>query len=287
MLNMREELQELWRFRELLISLVARDLKIRYKNSVIGFFWSFLTPLLTVAVMTFAFNYVMGVGIPNYGAYIFATILPYNFFTQSLLDSSQAVLSGHNLIRKVYFPREVLPLAIIISNFVHFVLGLVVFFFYLLVIWTLDPRVIPFQASAVFVPIIIFFNLCLTIGFGLAFCAINTFYEDTKYVLSILLFLLMYLMPVVIFVEQIRYKVGAGLLFYKLTYLNPLSAFIIAYRKLLLAPQGLKMNVDGHEQMVYLPLEWKYVWLGGAVSIFVLFWGYNKFNKVKWKFAER
>ncbi|MHA4801717.1 hypothetical protein, partial [Enterococcus faecium] len=90
--------------------------------------------------------------------------------TQSLLDSSQAVLSGHNLIRKVYFPREVLPLAIIISNFVHFVLGLVVFFFYLLVIWTLDPRVIPFQASAVFVPIIIFFNLCLTIGFGLAFC---------------------------------------------------------------------------------------------------------------------
>ena len=284
---MVDELKELWRFRELLVSLVARDLKVRYKNSTVGFFWSFLTPLMTVAVMTFAFNYVMGVNIPNYGAYIFATILPYNFFSQSLLDASQAVLNGHNLIRKVYFPREVLPLAIIISNFIHFLLGMVMFFFFLLMIWTLDPRVVPFQVTTIYVPIVTLFTLFLVTGLGLICCAINTFVEDLKYMLSIFLYLLMYLMPVVIFVEQIRYKVGNGLLFYKLTYLNPLSAFIIAFRKLLLAPQGIDIVIDGTKQNVYLPLEWKYVWIGGAVSVGVMIYGYHYFNKIKWKFAER
>ena len=285
---MLDELRELWKFRELLVTLVARDLKVRYKNSTIGFFWSFLTPLMTVAVMTFAFNYVMGAEIPNYGAYIFATILPYNFFCNSLLDSSQAVLNGHNLIRKVYFPREVLPLAIIISNFIHFLLGMVMFFFFLLVIWTLDPRVVPFQATTIYVPIVAMFTLFLVIGLGLVCCALNTFMEDVKYMLSILLYLLLYLMPVVIFVEQIRYRVGMGLLFYKLTYLNPLSAFIIAFRKLLLAPQPIKIKMpDGSVQLQSLPLEWKYVWLGGLVSFLVMLWGYHYFNKVKWKFAER
>lgn len=286
---MREELRELWRFRELLITLVARDLKVRYKGSALGFIWSFVTPLMTVAVMTFAFNYVMGVNIPNYGAYIFSTILPYNFFSQSLLDASQSVLSNQNLIKKVYFPREVLPLATILSNFVHFLLGLLVFFFFLLAIWTLDPRVIPFQLTSVFVPIVLFFTLCLVTGLGLVVCALNTFFEDVKYILSILLYLLMYLMPVVIFVEQIRYKIGAGLLFYKLTYLNPLSAFIIAFRKLLLAPQPVDVVIaeTGKKTPVWLPLEWKYVWLGGAVSILILVWGYHQFNKVKWRFAER
>ena len=124
-------------------------------------------------------------------------------------------------------------------------------------------------------------------GLGLICCAINTFVEDLKYMLSIFLYLLMYLMPVVIFVEQIRYKVGNGLLFYKLTYLNPLSAFIIAFRKLLLAPQGIDIVIDGTKQNVYLPLEWKYVWIGGAVSVGVMIYGYHYFNKIKWKFAER
>lgn len=280
---MLEELKELWRFRELLLTLVARDLKVRYKGSTVGFFWSFITPLMTVAVMTFAFNYVMGANIRNYGAYVFSTILPYNFFSQSILDASQSVLQGHNLIRKVYFPREVLPLAIIISNFIHFLLGLVVFFLFLLAIWTLDPRVIPFQATSIFLPIILVFTFFLVTGLGLWACAVNTFYEDVKYILTIVLFLLMYLMPVVVFVEQIRYKVGVGLLYYKLTYLNPMSAFIIAYRKLLLAPMPIKVGAEE----VSLPLEWKYVWLGGVVSILVFCWGYSRFNKVKWKFAER
>jgi len=283
--SMGRELRTLCLYRELLITLVIRDLKDRYKNSVVGFLWSFITPLMTVAVLTFAFTFVMGIRIHNYGAYIFSTILAFTFFQQSLMDAAQCILQNSSLIKKVFFPREILPLAIIISNFIHFALGLVVFFVYLLVIWTIDPRVVPFQATSVYLPIVMIFQFCLTTGCGLYVAAINTFFEDTKYILSIVLYLFMYLCPVIVFVEQFRYSPkfpeSVCKVLYELCYLNPMGAFLIAYRKLLLAPPDL----PGVPHV--LPLEWKYVWIAGAVSIFVLFSGYNFFNKKKWDFVER
>src|SRR5579862_7329980 len=89
---MREEVKELWRFRELLFSMVQRDLKIRYKNSFLGFLWSLLNPLVTVATMTVVFQLILDNSTPNLGAYIFAAYLPYMFFQLCLLDSSQTIL---------------------------------------------------------------------------------------------------------------------------------------------------------------------------------------------------
>src|SRR5437867_4185033 len=100
---MRRELAELWRYRELLYTFVLRELRIRYKNSFLGFFWSILNPLLTVVVMTLVFKYVMGQRVPNYSAYILAAYLPYMFFQLSLMDSAQAILSQITLLKKIYF----------------------------------------------------------------------------------------------------------------------------------------------------------------------------------------
>src|SRR2546430_1292712 len=101
---MLAEFKELWRFRELLFSMVQRDLKIRYKNSFLGFVWSLLNPLITVLVMTLVFEHIMGNNTPNLGAYIFVAYLPYMYVQLSLLDSAQTIVANLHLVKKIYFP---------------------------------------------------------------------------------------------------------------------------------------------------------------------------------------
>src|SRR4051812_46599541 len=108
---MLAELKELWRFRELLYSMVERELRIRYKNSFPGFFWSLINPLITVLVITLVFKNIIGNDTRNLGAYILAGYLPYMFFQLCLLDSAQSIIIALPIIRKIYFPREILPLA--------------------------------------------------------------------------------------------------------------------------------------------------------------------------------
>src|SRR5436190_18848786 len=106
---MLAELKELWKFRELLIVMVQRDLKIRYKNSALGFLWSLLNPLITVVVMSFVLSNFMLKGAPSLSAYVLAAYLPYIFFQVCILDSAQTILVAMPLIKKIYFPREILP----------------------------------------------------------------------------------------------------------------------------------------------------------------------------------
>ena len=98
-------------YRELIRNLVIRDLKVRYKNSVLGFFWSLANPLLQVATITIIFKYVLNIGIPNYSAYLLCAFLPWTFFQMSVLDASQSILQHGDLVKKIYFPREIFPLA--------------------------------------------------------------------------------------------------------------------------------------------------------------------------------
>lgn len=284
---MRAELRELWRFRELLWTMIERELRIRYKNSVLGFFWSLLNPLVTVLVMTVVFKYLIGNPTPNFSAYILAAYLPFMFFQFAILDSAQSVLVALPVVKKVYFPREILPLATILSNFVHFLLALGVFFAYLLVIWVLNPGESPFNATIAFLPGLLVINLALAVGCGLLVSSLNTFYEDIKYVVSVGLYLMFFLCPIMYFSENVRYskQLGdSGDLIYTLYHLNPLAMLSTAYRKVLLDPQ--QVYVDG--QLVEpLPLDWAWVGVSAGVSVLILVGGYALFNRLKWKFVER
>src|SRR5262249_45969838 len=144
---MLAELKELWRYRELLLVMIQRDLKIRYKNSALGFLWSFLNPLLTVSVMTFIYGNFIFKNQPNMGGYIMAAYLPFMFFQMCLMDSAQSVVSAMALIKKIYFPREILPMAAVFSNFVNFLMGLGIFFIYLLINWFLHPGDFPIKST--------------------------------------------------------------------------------------------------------------------------------------------
>lgn len=282
---MLSELKELWRFRELLYSMVERELKIRYKNSFLGFFWSLVNPLVTVLVMTVVFKLIMKNETPNFSAYILAAYLPFLFFQTAVLDSAQSVLLSLGLVRKIYFPREILPLAMIISNFVHLLLALVVFFLFLLVIWVRHPALPPFQITILYLPILLVINLALATGLGLLVSALNTFYEDVKYVVSVVLYLMFFLAPIMYFSENVWSATRGGSEFwYTVYHLNPVAMLSTAYRKVLVAPQQVLIDKKWVDP---LPLDWGLLGITALVSFATLWFGYWVFNRLKWKFVER
>lgn len=289
---MREELRELWRYRELLLTVVLRELRIRYKNSYLGFFWSILNPLATVFVMTVVFKYVMGQQVQNYSAYVLAAYIPYMFFQLALMDSAHSVVSQTPLLKKIYFPREILPIGSVLANFVHFLLAMLVFFVYLLVVWWLNPGDNPFRSSVFYLPIIVVMQLCLTMGLALIISALNTFYEDVKYMVGVGLYLLLFLSPIMYFSEQVYYAggipEGSRNLVYWLYNLNPIALLMTAYRKVMLDPQEVTMSRDGAvHDYPYLPLDWAMVGVCAAICLATLIFGYWLFNRKKWQFVER
>jgi lipopolysaccharide transport system permease protein len=283
---MLANLKELWRFRELLYTLVERELKIRYKNSFLGFFWSLLNPIITVMVMTLVFKYFMRLETPSLSAYILAAYLPFIFFQMSVLDASQSVIVALPIIRKVYFPRVVLPLAMILANFVHLLLALGVFMVYLLVVYLLFPGKSPFQFTTLLLPVVLLINLALAAGIGFIVSALNTFYEDVKYVVSVVMWLLLFLSPVMYFSENVwnHSKTADGGLVYLIYHLNPVAMLCTAYRKILIAPQVVDLR---GEQLVPLPLDWKLLGITAATSVVLLIVGFKLFTRLQWKFVER
>ncbi len=284
---MRAELRELWKYRELLLTLIERELRIRYKNSFIGFFWSLLNPLITMLVMWLVFKFFLNNRTESFSAYIFAAYLPYMFFQMTLMDSAQSILSSMPVIKKVYFPREVLPLATIGANFVHFLLALFVYFVFLLAVWVKNPGRSPFTETLVFLPLLVIIQLCLTTGLSLMISALNTFYEDVKYMVGVILYLMFFLSPIMYFSEQVRYSQALGdraELVYVLYHLNPIAMLCTAYRKLMLAPVS---PMVGDQRLPYLPLDWALLGICAGVSIGTLFVGYAVFNRLKWRFMER
>ncbi len=289
---MREELRELWRYRELLLTVVFRELRIRYKNSYLGFFWSILNPLVTVMVMTIVFKYVMGQQVQNYSAYVLAAYLPYMFFQLALLDSAQSIAGQIPLLKKIYFPREILPIGSVLANFVHFLLAMVVFFIYLMIVWRLNPGDNPFRPTVFYLPIIVVLQLALTLGLALIISAFNTFYEDVKYVVSVGLYLLLFLSPIMYFSEQVFYASGIPdaqrQLVYNLYHLNPVAMLMTAYRKVMLDPQEVTMSRAGAVfEYPYIPLDWGMVGICAMICFGTLILGYHLFNRKKWLFVER
>lgn len=280
------ELKELWRFRELLFSMVQRDLKIRYKNSFLGFVWSLLNPLITVLVMTAVFKLFMRNGTPNLGAYVLAAYLPYMFFQLAVMDSAQTILGNIQLIKKIYFPREILPLSSVISNFVHLLLALLIFFGYMIVVYLLFPGEWPFHAGIVLLPLLLFMSFCLSAGLAFFVSAANTFYEDVKYIVSVLLYLMFFICPIMYFSEEVYYSSAnqANPLWYRLYYLNPVATLSTAYRKALLDPQPVKV---GNQVFPAIGMDWKYIAIALVISLLVLIGGYATFNRMKWRFVER
>jgi len=283
---MADELKELFRYRYLLLQLVVRDIKVRYKNSLLGFFWSLANPLLQVATITVVIKYVMRLEIPNYSAYLLVGYLPWMFFQMALLDSSQVVLAHRDLLRKVYFPREVLPLSVVMANLAHYVLAMVVFFAYLL-FYRLFLHGAPIGVTALWLPVLMAIQTALVIGLAFFISCLNVFYEDVKYLLTVLLNVFFYLTPVMYPAELVYAKLAQlnSPMLYQLYLLVPMNALTNAYRKTLLPPfEGLTIKGTPIPSQ---PLDWGTVAAAGVICLSIAAAGYAFFNARKWVFAER
>ncbi len=286
---MKENLVELWRYRHLVKMLVARELKVRYKNSVLGFVWSIVPPLLQVLVFTFLARNAFGVPAKNYSAYLLCGLIPWTFFNTAILDASQSLVINYTMIRKVYLPREAIPLANVLSNFVHFMLGWVVYFAAFLVIARAFGGGIPLLPSMVFFPFLVLLEALLVTGCALFVSALNVFYEDVKYVLQTLFSLAVFVLPVLYPADLIYYSntVQHHPWLFKLYLITPIAALIDAFRHCLLqsiSPGTINMHLAGKPSLPFQPAEFA---VSCVITIFTAWGGYAYFNARKWQFTER
>jgi lipopolysaccharide transport system permease protein len=268
---MFENLAQLVRYRALIQSLVARELKARYRGSVLGFFWSFINPLLLLLVYSFVFAYVLKnntKGIDHYALFLFCGILPWTWFSSSLLESSSVLISGGNLIKKVLFPAEVLPIVTVLANMVHFFLGLPVLVAFL--IWYDAPITI---AELVWLPLVVLVQLLLTLGLALLVSSLTVHFRDIKDILVNLITLWFFATPIIYPMLE-----GTGPLAEMPPYaktilnLNPFTHLAVSYQEILYWP-----GPYGH---------WKWLLALGLASVALFLFGYFVFDRLRDSLAE-
>jgi len=206
-------------YRELIKNLVLKDLKLKYRDSVLGFLWSLANPLLLILVYSFVFGHVLRVGPRNFAYFLMIGILPWNFFAQALMMSTGSILDNWSLIRKVALPLEVFPVATVLFSLAQFLLALVVFF---------PMAVFFFETPAswawvYFVPILLA-QILFTLGLSFMFSTATVFYRDVRHFTEILLTLLFWLTPIVYDITAVPESLRT------VVYINPFSYFILAYQ---------------------------------------------------------
>ena len=223
---MLQSFRQVLRYRSLIASLVARDLKARYRGSVLGFFWSFVNPLLLLLVYTFVFTVVLpGVRPPElnpFALFMFCGILPWTWFSSSLLESSNVLIAGSNLIRKVLFPAEVLPIVTVFAGLAHFCLGLPI-----LVGFLLYYGVPITPTDLLWFPVIVLIQLVLTLGLALLLSALTVHFRDIRDLLTNLLTLWFFATPIIyplsLVPETLRWYLN----------LNPFTHLAVSYQEVL------------------------------------------------------
>ena len=254
--------RDLWRYRELFYFLAWRDILVRYKQTVIGIAWSVVRPLLTMAVFTIVFGRIAKLpsdGVP-YPIMVYAALLPWQLFANSLSDSSNSLVSNTNLITKVYFPRLVMPASSLLTSLIDFAISSCILV--LLMVWykfVPDWRIIA-------IPIFLCLALITSFGFGLWLAALNVKYRDFKYIVPFIVQLGLYISPVGFSSSVIPAK-------WKFMYsLNPMVGVI----------DGFRWAILGGESQLYLP--------GLVVSFFlaagIFTGGFVFFRKTERTFAD-
>ena len=215
-------LRDLLRYRGLIHNLVLRDLKLKYRGSVLGIVWSLLNPLLTLAVYSFAFHTVLRVQMENYAFFLLVSLLPWQFFSNSLLASTGSIVHNAHLIRKVYFPRETLPVSSVLFAFAQLLLAFAVFLPGLL---ATSER--PLRWTLLLSIPLLLLHVVFTTGLALLLSALTTAFRDVTHLTEVTVMLLFWLTPIV-------YPVTiAPAALQELFKANPLAAFAIAYQDVL------------------------------------------------------
>lgn len=215
-------MKELFYYREMIVSLVRKGLRGRYKGSVFGFLWTFINPLLQLVVYTLVFSSIMRVNIDKFYLFLFVALIPWMFFSASVTGGASCVVAEGNLIQKVYFPRQVLPIAYVTTAFVNMLLSFVIVLI-ALVFGGIGIR----MEAIVYLPLVMVVEYILALGIAMLTSALTVYFRDLEYILGIVVMAWMYVTPVMYDINMVPEEYNA------LFRMNPMTPIIIAYRDIL------------------------------------------------------
>ena len=259
-------LKEIWKYRDLIILFVKRDITTAYKQTILGPVWIVINPLLSTVVFTVIFGVIAGIptdGVPQFLFYLSGNIL-WGFFSNCLNKGSGTFLGNARLFGKVYFPRLVMPISGIIYNLINFLLQTVVFVILIIIYALIGGNVHP-NLFILFTPLLVMHTALLGTAIGLIISSITTKYRDLNVLVSFGVSLLMYITPVVYPVSKVPEN------FRWLMLLNPVAPIVESYRYAFLGSGTF---------------EWQFLLISLAVTAVLLFWGVLVFNKVEKNFID-
>ena len=253
-------IKELYEYRQMIFSLVKKDLRGRYKGSVLGFLWTFINPLFQLIVYTIVFSKILHNDIPKFYLYLFVALIPWIFFSSSITVGAASIVAQKDLVKKIYFPRMVIPISYVTSCFVNMLLCFIVVFAVIIVTGT----GINFLAVLT-LPVIMIVEYVFALGMAMTASAITVYFRDLEHILGIVAMAWMYLTPVVYSKSIVPRK------YLPLFNLNPMTHIIDCYRTVLYEKQ--------------VPDLTTLLWAAG-LGVFFLIVGALVFNKLQKHFAE-
>ncbi len=271
MLRLLIKLKDLYKYRVLIQNLVNRELKARYRGTILGFLWSFINPLLLLLVYTVVFGFILGARLPEfnespklYALFLFCGLLPWQvWFAASVLESSNVLLMQGNLIKKMLFPTEILPIVVVISNFIHFLFGLPI----LLIFVPLLGK--PFTPYLLFLPVVISVQFVFTLGLAFLVSALTVHFRDIKDILVNLITLWFFSTPIIY--PLTLPAIQNNKIVSTIVQMNPMTHVMWGYQ-----------NCIFYGELI----RWKRMGVTFLVSFALLMFGYYIFDKLRDSFPE-
>jgi len=257
--NMFSNVIELYRCRALIMSLVLKEVKLRYQGSALGFLWTFLNPLLLMCVYTIVFSIFLRIKVENYPVFLFCGLLPWAWFSTSILEGADSIIRGGDLITRALFPPQVLPTVTLFSNLVNFVFSLPLLFIFLLLFK------VKAGIALISLPIVMIIQAVFTMGLVLMVSALNVHFRDIQHILGNLIIMWFFATPILYPTTLIPVKLRF------ITIINPMAALIKAYRDILFYRQ--------------FP-NWRVLGIALCFGFLVFFLGNLIFNRYKESFPE-
>lgn len=221
-------LTEIIHYRDAALLLTKRELQVRYSNSALGVVWSLFHPLLMTLFFSVAFTILLPNQIPHYPVFFLAALLPWNFFNLSVVGSTSVITNNHQLVNRVYFPREILPLAVVAANGLNFVVALAPLAAVMAIMG------LPFTAALLWLPAVYVVQFTFSLGISLALAALNVYYRDVQQIVEVLMLPLFFLTPIVYSSDLIASPAVRQIVLA----VNPMASLVTMYRQLIYAGQA-------------------------------------------------
>lgn len=246
-------------YRDLILVLTAKEIKVKYKNSLLGYVWSVLNPLCLAIVFYFAFKFVMKIPLENFTLFLVSGLFPWQWFSNSVSSSSTVFIGNASLIKKVNFPRYFIPLATVFNDAFHYIVSLPVIFGFVLFY-----KITPSFTWIYGIPLLVLSQFFITYGCALALSSLNLFFRDLERLVVIALTILFYLTPIIYDISLVPDKFKSYFLF------NPLFGIMEGWHNLFL---------KGY-------IDWPLYFISLFQSLTIFAVGFLIFKKLSWKFAE-